>query len=186
MPFFASARERRLWLWTALVLVAIYSTLGLAGTFARYLSEHERGGLGVVFLSLLVGALAGGVWVSRSPGRREVGVAIGVASTYLAALLRMGGPAAERTHLFEYGVVALLIHQALSERARQGRSVPAPALLAVLAGALLGWLDEGIQWLLPNRVYELQDVAFNALAALLAVASSLALGRARRRDQAAE
>jgi len=27
------------------------------------------------------------------------------------------------------------------------------------------WLDEGIQWLLPGRVYDLRDVGFNALAA---------------------
>lgn len=31
---FSSSRERRLWLWTLAVVAAIYSTLGLARTFA--------------------------------------------------------------------------------------------------------------------------------------------------------
>ena len=44
-----------------------------------------------------------------------------------------------------------------------------------------GWLDEGIQWLLPGRVYDLRDVGFNALAAAMAVFGRLALAWARRR-----
>jgi len=46
--------------------------------------------------------------------------------------------------------------------------------------ALLGWLDEAIQWFLPNRVYDPVDVGFNALAALMAIAASAALAWARR------
>ena len=40
MSLFSSARERRLWLWTLAVVVAIYSTLGLAATLAEVLREH--------------------------------------------------------------------------------------------------------------------------------------------------
>ncbi|MCK5438817.1 MAG: hypothetical protein KAI97_02685 [Gemmatimonadetes bacterium] len=50
--------------------------------------------------------------------------------------------------------------------------------------ALLSWLDEGIQALLPSRVYDLRDVGVNALAGLMAIAASLALARARRRHGA--
>ncbi|MDX1503805.1 MAG: hypothetical protein R3325_15705 [Thermoanaerobaculia bacterium] len=45
--------------------------------------------------------------------------------------------------------------------------------------------DEGIQSLLPHRVYDLRDVGTNAAAGLLAVAASRALSRARRRDREA-
>ena len=55
----------------------------------------------------------------------------------------------ERTHLIEYGVVAVFIHEALTERASHGRRVPLPAALAVLGTALVGTLDEGIQAFLP-------------------------------------
>lgn len=48
------------------------------------------------------------------------------------------------------------------------------------ATALLGWCDEGIQAILPGRVYDLRDVGINALAGFMAVTASLALARARR------
>jgi VanZ family protein len=94
----------------------------------------------------------------------------------------MGTGPAERTHLFEYGFLAVLLHQALTERVRNGRHVPIPAILAVASTALLGWLDEGIQAILPDRVYDLRDVGVNALAGLMAILASQALAWARRRD----
>ena len=76
--------------------------------------------------------------------------------------------------------MAVLIHQALVERTHKGRYVPLPAVLAIDLTALLGWLDEGIQWIMPNRIYDIRDVAFNALAALMAIVASLVLERVRR------
>lgn len=177
---FTSHRERRLWLSTLAVLAAIYSTLGLAGTLAEVLGDRDLldGAFAVGFL-LVIAAVAGSVLKAR-PGRRELWVALGVAAVYGMVVVRMGISPAERTHLFEYGLVAVLIYQALTERARNGRRVPIPAVLTVVATALLGWLDEGIQALLPNRVYDLRDVGVNALAGLMAVVAILALVRARR------
>ena len=53
---FASARERRLWAWTLAVVVAIFSTLGLARTLAGIL--RDRGLLDNLFVlgMLLIGA----------------------------------------------------------------------------------------------------------------------------------
>ena len=82
----------------------------------------------------------------------------------------------ERTHLFEYGIVAVLIYQALSERAGNGRRVPAPALLALVATVALGWVDEGLQALIPNRVYDNFDVVRNTVAALIGIGGSVAVG----------
>ncbi len=180
---FTSDRERRLWLWAAAVIVAVYSSLGVAGTLAEFL--RERGLLEVSFVLgfvLVIAAIAGSA-LQRRPGRRETWVGLGVAASYAMVVVRMGIGPAERTHLFEYGLVAILLHEALTERSRNGRRVPVPAVVTVALTALLGWLDEGIQALLPNRVYDLRDVGFNALAGLMATVASLALGRARRRDR---
>ena len=179
---FSSDRERRLWLWVAVVVVAIYSTLGLAGTLAEVLRNHELLGTAYFALWVLMIVTIAASALRRKPGRREIWVGLGVLVVYGMAFLRMGITPEERTHLFEYGLVAVLIHQALLERRARGRVVRAPAALAVLATALLGWLDEGIQAILPNRVYDLRDAGFNALAALMAVAASSVLARARRRD----
>jgi hypothetical protein len=61
------------------------------------------------------------------PGGAEISVALGVAAAYLLVFVRMAIPT-ERSHLVEYGVVALFIYEALLERASQGRRVPVPAL----------------------------------------------------------
>ena len=181
MPLFASERERRLWLWTLVVVVAIYSTLGLAGTLADELSDRDLLDSFFVFGFFLVLATIATQALKTRPRGLEIGVALGVAAAYLMVFVRMGIPLEERTHLIEYGVVAVFIHAALTERASQGRRVPVPALLAVLATALVGVLDECIQAVLPSRVFDPRDIGFNVLAAVMAIGASVALGWARRR-----
>ena len=175
-PFFTSRRERRLWLCALAVVVAIYSTLGLAGSLAEVLREHDLLPAAVFVLMLLTVAAIVGSGLKGRPGRREVWVALGVTAVYAMAVVRMGGSMEERTHLFEYGIVAVLIYQALSERSRNGRRVPVPAVLALVATVALGWLDEGLQALIPNRVYDNFDVVRNTVAALIGIAGSVVVG----------
>ena len=180
---FTSARERRLWAWTLAVVVAIYSTLGLARTLAGIL--REEGLLVAAFASgmALVGAAVLILGLRRRPGGAEIGIALGVTAAYYMVMVRMALPE-ERTHLIEYGVVAVFIHEALKERSSQGRSVPMPAVIAVVAASVVGVIDECIQAFLPNRVFDTEDILFNVLAATMAVASSAALSWAhsRRRE----
>lgn len=183
MSAFTSRREQRLWLWVLAVVLAIYSSLGLAGRLAEEL--RKRNLLEISFAAGLLLMVAAIIWgaLRRRSGRREIWVLLGVAVAYGMVVVRMGIDPAERTHLFEYGLVAVLTHQALVERVRNGRYVPVPAVFAIAITALLGWLDEGIQLLFPNRVYDIRDVGFNALAAVMAVVASLILERARRWDR---
>ncbi|QZY30626.1 VanZ family protein [Nocardioides coralli] len=178
MVLFRSDRERRLWWWTLAVVTGIYLTLGLAGALAGAL--RARGLIDLMFgIGLGLVVAAGLVLALRvRPGGREIGVALGVGAVYLLVLTRMAIPE-ERTHLIEYGVLALLLHEALREGVRCGRRTPLPSVLAILAASLVGTVDEGLQWILPNRVFDPVDLGFNALAATLAVGSRLALERAR-------
>ena len=177
--FFSSARERRLWGWTLAVVVAIYATLGLATTLAGAL--RDRGLLGAAFgLGMfLVGATIVSLALKTWPSRAEIGILLGVVTTYFMVFLRMAIPE-ERSHLIEYGIVAAFIFAALRERVSQGRYVPAPALIAIVATTTVGAVDEGIQIFLPNRVFDPQDILFNALAGVMAVTASAALGWARQ------
>ena len=185
MSIFSSKRERRLWAWTLAVVVAIYSTLGLAQTLAKAVGDSSFG-VGLFLLGcLLVLTAVVTQGLKTRPSGVEIGVALGVAAAYLLVFVRMAIPT-ERSHLVEYGVVAVFIYEALSERASQGRRVPAPALLAILAASLVGLLDECIQAFLPSRVFDPQDILFNVLAAVMAVAGSVALGWARRRGRRVE
>jgi hypothetical protein len=180
MSLFTSDRERRLWLWTLAVVVAIYSTLGLARMLAGALREQ---GLLVDFFVLgllLVGATILTQGLKARPGGVEIAVVLGVAAAYLMVFTRMVTPE-ERTHLIEYGVLAVFIYEALAERASNGRPVPVLPLLAVLATAALGVLDECIQAFLPSRVFDPIDILFNVIAGTIAVGASFALAWARQR-----
>ena len=82
----------------------------------------------------------------------------------------------------------LLVRVALLERRRPGAGMrwsASRAALAVAITAAAGWLDEGIQYLLPNRHFDWLDVALNLLAAVLAVGALAALAEARRAARAA-
>lgn len=177
---FTSIRERRIWLSTLAVVAAIYATLGLTGRLASTLREA---GLMSAFFALgmvLIGVAIVVQGLRSRPGSAEIAVALGVATVYFMVFVRMGSYE-ERTHLIEYGIVALLVHAALNERAMRSPHVPVPAVLAVTIAVLLGVLDELIQALLPTRVFDPRDILFNILAAILAVGAIKALRWARQR-----
>jgi VanZ family protein len=182
MTLFTSSRERLLWLWAGAVVLAIYSTLGMARVVVEGLRERNLLRLGVAAVIVVLALVLAVRLMRRQPGRREVTAALGAALLY-AVVFVLVERAEERLHIVEYGAVGALVYLALEERRRNGRPAPGASwLLAVLAATALGWLDEGIQEILPNRVYDLRDVALNALGGLLAVATIVLLGRARSRD----
>ncbi len=180
MSFFSSKRERRLWLALLVVLLAIYATLGQAPDIVAALGEGILNSVGnnLVAALLLLLVIIPVFFIRRRPGSAEIAVGLGILAVYLLAWLRLGSLEA-RSHLVEYSMVAALVHEALLERRENGRRAPAPTLLALLITILLGWLDEGIQSTLPNRVYDLVDVAFNTLAASLIIGARWLLARAR-------
>lgn len=183
MIHFTSPREKRLWLATLVVVIAVYSTAGFAGSLAAVLRQRNllEASFALAFLLTVVAVV--GSALRRRPGGREMWVALGVAAAVGMVAVRLGVGPEERTHLFEYGLIGVLVYQALAERVGNGSRVRAPAVSAVIVTTLLGWVDEGIQALIPDRVYDIRDVGVNALAALMAVSASLLIARARRWDE---
>ncbi len=160
-----SPRERRLWIAAAVCLASIYTVI----FFARPIVDALRGRgvlrfvvLGLFALSALV--VAWRVWRSR-PGWRELGAVLLCGVLYAIVLTRLERHE-ERIHFLEYGLFAGLVEAALRER----RSRHA-GWLAILITAAAGWIDEGIQGLVPGRIYDLRDVFFNTVAGILAVLS---------------
>ena len=185
MSFFSSNRERRLWTALVIVLAAIYATLAHAPAIAAMLRERNELTSTMFVGSLVALVLIAVLFIRSRPGRAEIAVGLGILIVYLTAWIRIGvATPEERTHLFEYSLVAALVHEALLERRENGRHVPVPAILALIISILLGWLDEGIQSLLPNRVYDIMDVLFNALAATMIIGARWILAFVRRRVQA--
>ena len=176
---FSSVRERRLWCCLLAVVFAIFSTLRLTPLLAEYFRDSVW--LAVAFLlgMFLVASTILTQGLKTRPSGLGWGVGLGVATVFYMVLVRMAIPE-QRSHLIEYGVVGVIVYEALAERASH-RDVRHPGLLAAAIATLVGVTDECIQFLLPNRVFELQDILFNSLACVTAVAASVMLGWMRRR-----
>jgi len=166
MSLFTSRRERKLWMVSGVVIAAIYSTLGVAGLLSDFLCEKGllESSFFLGFILIFIAIVGNGL--KKKTGKYEIWIQLGVFVVLVMIILRMGVSPEERTHLFEYGFLALMIHEALLERKKNGRNVQRMAIMAIGITVLLGSLDEGIQYLLPSRIFDYRDIGFNALAEL--------------------
>ncbi len=184
---FLSQREKRLWAAAGSLEAAIYASLYGMPFLINFLRDRNllRLTVGIAFVAVAA-ALAVAVRRGR-PGWREVVAVTSFAPLYAFLLVTMAR-AEEAFHFVEYGTIAALVYAALRERRRAVGALPGwrSAVAAILLTTAAGWLDEGIQYLLPNRYYDLRDVAFNATAATAAVAAVALRTWARRRDRAAD
>ncbi len=185
-----SARETQLWWWAVVAQVAIYISLAFVRVPAEWL--RERGLLGTT-IAVLFSIAA--VWVvllvvRRRPTVAELLTLVVFGVIYVVVLLQYDR-VEERAHFLQYGIVGGLVVSALLERRGnlQEAGQPLgwwtrwPSIAAVLITSAAGWGDEGIQAILPSRVYELRDVAMNVLAGILAISGLGALRWARARDR---
>lgn len=174
-----SPRERRLWLAALAAVVLIWSTLGLARVLAGEL--RDAGWLAATFTAGCLLVVAAVVLEARRRrwGGYEAGVLVGLGAITVLLFTRMA-TIEERSHVIEYGVVALLIYEALDERARQGRRVPLAPLVAIASASLVGVVDETLQLWIPTRTFDPVDMLFNTSAAVMAVVGRVALGARRQ------
>jgi arylsulfatase A-like enzyme len=103
-----------------------------------------------------------------------------VLGLYAYLLMELGRSPAERFHLAEYGVLSLLLFRAIR--------IDMPNTEAYLLGwglaAALGCVDEGVQYLLPNRVFEWKDMGLNFLSSGLGMTVVALLQNAKEDDGA--
>jgi hypothetical protein len=168
---FTSKREKRLWTAVLVVIIGIYSLIFIGRPLSGYLREREMlsNGFWLAIALVLTSVLWHG-W-KRRPGRLEIGIWLGVIAIYLLVLLRMAVPE-ERSHLIEYSVLAIFIHEAILERNRKSKIVNKPGLVAIGITIMVGLIDECIQLFVPGRVFDPIDIAFNSGAAVFAIVAA--------------
>jgi VanZ family protein len=104
-------------------------------------------------------------------------LAVGVVYSLLA---RTGDPsvdAIERFHFVEYGLITVLFSYAW-----RGAPGASRFLLPVLAGILVGTLEEWLQWFVPARIGEARDILLNLWAILCGLLFGVALDPPDRFD----
>ncbi|WP_018126262.1 VanZ family protein [Balneola vulgaris] len=180
-PLFTSKLEKKLWISTFLVLLAIYISIGIARPLNSILKDS--GLLVPLFILSFIFILLALVLLGlkKRPDISIIGVSIGVFAVYLFVLVRIEIPE-ERTHIIEYSIFTSLLYLTLIERNRHLNTLTYPSILAILFTILFGSIDECIQFFLPNRVFDLRDILFNSLAAVLAICSLKSLSWARNRS----
>lgn len=161
---------RRPWLVLALYTAAIYLLLPLAPPIGLALARTTIGhwilGPGLtVIVAALAAILSVVLYRRRAPGWTYPTL-LCAALAYAVAFSWLRAQRLERTHLPEYGVAAWLAWRAVAPLV-PGR---VPGYLAAAAlGAAIGLGDELLQAITPHRVYDIRDVAMNALGAVLGI-----------------
>jgi hypothetical protein len=153
-------RGRWRWVLLCAYIFLIYSTLGLVGGWSEILCEQGlaqiiTGPAIALFLFLTI------VWGWQRASRKQRLGRVGIGILLFTAALWVNFPE-ERIHLAEYGLLGLMLGWAFAGDDRWPGSWP----LAVALAWMIGWGDELIQAVLPNRVYDVRDIVLNGLAGM--------------------
>ncbi|NND77829.1 MAG: VanZ family protein [Flavobacteriales bacterium] len=179
MAFYTSHREKKIWTWVLLILIGIFSTIIIDRPFRGVASQNVAALLFLIGMALVAATVITQGW-KRKPSNIELWVVIGIIAVYVMVFTRMT-IRSERSHLIEYGVLAIFIFEALKERKKQKPEFKHIAIKAIVLSVLVGFIDEGIQYLVPSRVFDQEDIVFDVLAAIMAVFSSLLISWARKK-----
>lgn len=177
---FKSGNERKFWLLSLVTVIAIYISAFVSYPIAGFL--RERGLIEITFFIgfILIISTILTFQFKKRPHWQEIAVWIGIISVYLMMFVRIEVPE-ERTHIIEYSILALFIFEACSERMKQEKVVWKPALYALTLTSLLGVIDECIQYMIPNRMFDIFDILFNIFAAFMAICSIIIIAWIKRK-----
>ncbi len=159
----------RRWLPVVLWVTVIYTTI----PFVRVLREWYVArwdpvwiGLGVAVVLMAAGVVAVTL-MRRMTGAVRRGNTVwivGTTAVFVLWTLSLRRSPEEAVHFLEYGVLAVLLHRAL--RPTMGSDLV--FIAAMLMGALIGTVDEIIQWVSPGRFWDWRDLLLNGGAGALA------------------
>lgn len=144
----------------------IYATLSLMPGVWKWLTQQV--GRPINYLAVIILTVAGAfllwylIFVRRDKNISSYVWFLLIACLYIYGLGKIHRPA-EKIHFLEYGLLSYFVFRALRNDIKN-RSI---YLWTALIVFLLGFLDEGIQWFLPNRYYDIRDVIVNGAAGLL-------------------
>ena len=178
MSLFTSPREKHLWFWASVIVAVIFSTLFVGQPVTKLFSDQNIQAIIFAIAMIMIGAAIIMHAARTNPKKIELAILLGIVAVYVMFFLRLGLP--ERTHLMEYSVLAIITHEAFIERDSPENGVLMPAFLAFVLVFLIGVLDECIQIILPNRVFDPLDIVFNGFVVAVAIGSSVVFAWIRK------
>ncbi len=158
--------EKLSWCYVALGVVVVFSTIPVA----RALRDTVREQIGLQYFLYLAIALVllGAYFAIKNVLHRKLPLnarlwLLAIFGAFLGYIYTLREIPEEAIHVSEYGILGLLVYRALTHRVRDFSIY----LMAALVVALIGVIDEYIQWLTPSRVFDLRDIRTNAIAGAL-------------------
>ena len=150
-----------------LYIAFVYATVPVMPKVWWLLTDYTEGAVSSLGVVAIVGL--GGFVIWQVLRRRQsfsaltwvALIAIGAAYAYL--LMVFAPIPAERLHLVEYGLVGFFLYRALRLDLKPGKAYFCSFALTVT----VGFVDECIQWVLPQRYFEMKDVQLNAISGAL-------------------
>jgi len=159
------AKKLLAWLWVALCALAIFFVVPFARAIQAFTSKHFGAAFFIILL-LTVVAVAFLVVLYVLIFRLKIRIAsqyiwlvASVALYFYIGLTRIKNPF-EGAHYLEYGLLGCLLFRAWRFSIPDGSVYWA----AFFSGALVGIIDEIVQWITPDRYWDMADVGMNALA----------------------
>lgn len=168
---FTSKREKNLWLWALVIITTIFSTLFIWQPLLQLFGSQNIQAAIFVLGMLLIGLAILSHALKSGQKKVDIAIVFGVAAVYVLFFFRLG--LAERSHIMEYSVLAILIHKAILERLGNRKPNFVKALIAFCITFIVSLLDEGLQLIIPSRVFDFYDIAFNAFAIASAITIKL-------------
>jgi len=156
------------WFWVALCILSIFLVIPVARSVRNFVETRLDIALFGIFVLLAVGFAFGAVlyvlWFKLKvrSGPRVFWLAA-VAATYTVFTLKLWRRPEEAIHFLEYGLLGVLLFRALRHHIKD-RAI---YIIVILTGAIVGLVDEAIQWVIPLRYWDLRDVGFNTLSCIL-------------------
>jgi hypothetical protein len=150
-------------LWSLLIFVTVPFVRVMQVWVADQIGSHTffYGTVVVVAAAAVAAVVLGKRWRGSISLRSLLWIGLPML-TVIGWSMRLWHPE-EAVHFVEYGVLGVLLYMALRHRAAD-RSV---FISAALLGATVGTVDEIIQWITPNRIFDHRDLLLNAGAGCL-------------------
>ena len=165
MSIFTSAREKRYWILAALVMVTIFSTLFSGNPLLELFRSQNIQAVMFLVVMFFVGVTILLHGILTNTGKYDWVIIIGLFAVYLMLFLRLG--LAERSHVLEFSVLAIFVHSAMNERL-PNRFLKS-AFISFCITFAIGLIDEVSQLFIPERVFDINDIVFNGMAAFFAI-----------------
>lgn len=150
------------WLPFALWSLLIFALIPQAAQLQRAATERFGDATFRWLVATLLGAVAMAaaswvIWRKPTQALERLGWVVGIVGIAVIWVWQLRGKA-EALHWVEYGVLGVLAFHALRSRLPDTGVYP----VAVALTALIGTVDEILQWLMPGRFFDLADIVLNA------------------------